>query len=118
MNVAATLLECAESWSQDSLGRDRNPGERRPRSHGRAPQVREPHRPSLPDLATLNATDCPQWTMARTRRPGDGHRRVHRLVNTRRIQRELGYRSPDEYETAWHAQTEPDNLAPAPTGGR
>jgi hypothetical protein len=25
MNVAATLLECAESWSQDSLGRDRNP---------------------------------------------------------------------------------------------
>ena len=37
---------------------------------------------------------------------------------TRRIQRELGYRSPDEYETAWHAQTEPDNLTPAPTGGR
>jgi transposase InsO family protein len=27
--------------------------------------------------------------------------------NTHRIQRELGYRSPDEYETAWHAQTGP-----------
>ncbi|MEV0568550.1 IS3 family transposase [Dactylosporangium sp. NPDC050588] len=38
--------------------------------------------------------------------------------NTRRIQRELGYRSPDEYETAWHALNEPDNLTPAPTGGR
>ncbi|WP_433077755.1 IS3 family transposase [Dactylosporangium sp. CA-052675] len=38
--------------------------------------------------------------------------------NSRRIQRDLGYRSPDEYETAWHAQTEPDNLTPAPTGGR
>ena len=38
--------------------------------------------------------------------------------NTRRIQRELGYLSPDEYETAWHAQNQPDNLAPAPTGGR
>jgi transposase InsO family protein len=38
--------------------------------------------------------------------------------NTRRIQRDLGYRSPDEYETAWRAQTEPDNLSPAPTGGR
>ncbi|GAA3268740.1 hypothetical protein GCM10020218_008390 [Dactylosporangium vinaceum] len=38
--------------------------------------------------------------------------------NTRRIQRELGYQSPDEYETAWHAQNEPDNLTPVPTGGR
>jgi len=38
--------------------------------------------------------------------------------NTRRIQKELGYLSPDEYETAWHAQTEPDNLTPAPTGSR
>jgi transposase InsO family protein len=38
--------------------------------------------------------------------------------NTRRIQKELRYLSPDEYETAWHTQTEPDNLAPAPTGGR
>ena len=38
--------------------------------------------------------------------------------NTRRIQRELGYLSPDEYEAAWHAQTEPDNLTPAPTGSR
>jgi putative transposase len=34
--------------------------------------------------------------------------------NTRRIQRELGYRSPDEYETTWHTDTEPDNLTPAP----
>ena len=38
--------------------------------------------------------------------------------NTHRIQRELGYLSPDEYETAWHTQTEPDNLTPAPTGSR
>ncbi|GAA0506536.1 hypothetical protein Ade02nite_95420 [Paractinoplanes deccanensis] len=38
--------------------------------------------------------------------------------NTRRIQRELGYLSPDEYETAWHSrqagQAEPHNLTPAP----
>ena len=38
--------------------------------------------------------------------------------NTRRIQKELGYLSPDEYETAWHTQTKPDNLTPAPTRGR
>jgi hypothetical protein len=38
--------------------------------------------------------------------------------NTRRIQKELGYLSPDEYETAWHDPAEPDNLAPAPTGSR
>ncbi|MEV4643160.1 IS3 family transposase [Actinoplanes sp. NPDC049548] len=41
--------------------------------------------------------------------------------NTRRIQRELGYLSPDEYETAWHArqttQTPADIITPAPTGG-
>jgi transposase InsO family protein len=39
--------------------------------------------------------------------------------NTRRIQRELGYRSPDEYETAWQHQqdhTEPATLTPTPTG--
>ncbi|MGI5182366.1 IS3 family transposase [Dactylosporangium sp. CA-152071] len=38
--------------------------------------------------------------------------------NTRRIQRDLGYRSPVEYEAAWHTHAEPDNLTPAPTGGR
>jgi putative transposase len=42
--------------------------------------------------------------------------------NTRRIQRDLGYRSPDEYETAWHTQhidqPEAANLTPTPTGGR
>ena len=38
--------------------------------------------------------------------------------NTRRIQKELGYLSPDEYETTWHAHAEPDNVTPAPTGGR
>ncbi|MGI5149392.1 hypothetical protein ACQEVC_24080 [Plantactinospora sp. CA-294935] len=31
---------------------------------------------------------------------------------------ELGYLSPDEYETAWQTYTEPDNLTPARTGGR
>jgi transposase InsO family protein len=39
------------------------------------------------------------------------------LVNTRRIQTELGYLSLDEYETTWRAQTAPANLAPAATGG-
>ncbi|WP_412740790.1 IS3 family transposase [Krasilnikovia sp. MM14-A1259] len=42
--------------------------------------------------------------------------------NTRRIQRELGYLSPDEYETTWHTQQadhrEPDIVTPAPAGGR
>ncbi|GIE83515.1 transposase [Actinoplanes philippinensis] len=37
--------------------------------------------------------------------------------NTRRIQKELGYLSPDEYETAWHhdqaSQDEPVSLTPA-----
>ena len=36
----------------------------------------------------------------------------------RRIQKELGYLSPDEYETTWHTQTEPDSLTHAPTGSR
>ena len=43
---------------------------------------------------------------------------IHAWYNTQRIQKELGWLSPDEYETAWHAQTEPDNLTPAPTGSR
>ena len=42
--------------------------------------------------------------------------------NTRRIQKELGYLSPDEYEAAWHTaqanQTEPAKLTPAPAGAR
>ena len=38
--------------------------------------------------------------------------------NTHRIQRELGYLSPDDYETTRHAQTTPDNLTPASTGVR
>jgi transposase InsO family protein len=42
--------------------------------------------------------------------------------NTRRIQRELGYRNPDEYETAWHAQDidQPptDIVTSTPTGAR
>jgi transposase InsO family protein len=37
--------------------------------------------------------------------------------NTRRIQRELGYLSPDEYETAWHI-TQAAIVQPEPTGGR
>ena len=28
------------------------------------------------------------------------------------------HRLPGEYEAAWHAQIEPDNLTPAPTGSR
>ena len=42
--------------------------------------------------------------------------------NTRRIQRELGYRSPDEYETAWHTrhidQPHTTTITPTPTGAR
>ncbi|MFF0471520.1 transposase [Micromonospora zamorensis] len=42
--------------------------------------------------------------------------------NSRRIQKELGDLSPDEYETAWHHQqtnlTEPPITTPAPTGSR
>jgi putative transposase len=38
--------------------------------------------------------------------------------NTRRIQKELGYLSPDEYEAAWHTQNQPDSLTPAPAGSR
>jgi putative transposase len=37
--------------------------------------------------------------------------------NTRRIQKELGYLSPDEYETAWHI-TQAAIVQPEPTGGR
>ena len=50
-------------------------------------------------------------------RPGL-HARSQGWYNTRRIQKELGYLSPDEYETTWHAHAEPDNVTPAPTGGR
>ncbi|WP_241825480.1 IS3 family transposase [Micromonospora sp. CB01531] len=42
--------------------------------------------------------------------------------NTRRIQKELGYLSPDEYETAWNTRqtdlAEPAIATPAPTGSR
>jgi putative transposase len=42
--------------------------------------------------------------------------------NTRRIQRELGYLSPDEYETAYNKtnidQPNSAEMTPAPTGGR
>jgi transposase InsO family protein len=42
--------------------------------------------------------------------------------NTRRIQKELGYLSPDEYETAWHARQADQGTAaiiqPEPTGAR
>jgi transposase InsO family protein len=42
--------------------------------------------------------------------------------NTERIQKDLGWRSPDEYETAWHTdQADPPETAivqPEPTGAR
>ncbi|MDX8149530.1 IS3 family transposase [Lentzea sp. BCCO 10_0061] len=39
--------------------------------------------------------------------------------NTQRIQKELGWLSPDEYEAAWHAdQLEPSILPASPTGAR
>ncbi len=42
--------------------------------------------------------------------------------NTRRIQKDLGYRSPDEYEAVWHAnhaaQPTATILTPTPNGAR
>ncbi|MEV0607141.1 IS3 family transposase [Polymorphospora rubra] len=42
--------------------------------------------------------------------------------NTQRIQKELGYLSPDEYETAWHTRqhnpAESPIATPAPAGSR
>ena len=42
--------------------------------------------------------------------------------NTRRIQRELGYLSPDEYETAWKQthidRSDSTSTTPTPTGAR
>src|SRR5437762_13951402 len=42
--------------------------------------------------------------------------------NTRRLQKDLGYRSPDEYEAAWHAdhaaQPATTIITPTPTGAR
>ncbi|RAS59220.1 transposase InsO family protein [Lentzea atacamensis] len=39
--------------------------------------------------------------------------------NTQRIQKELGWLSPDEYEAAWHAdQLEPSIIPASPTGAR
>ncbi|BCJ67576.1 IS3 family transposase [Polymorphospora rubra] len=42
--------------------------------------------------------------------------------NTHRIQKELGYLSPDDYETAWHTRqhnpAEPPIATPAPAGSR
>jgi hypothetical protein len=42
--------------------------------------------------------------------------------NTRRIQKGLGWLSPDEYEAAWHArqsdESETATVTPAPTGAR
>jgi transposase InsO family protein len=42
--------------------------------------------------------------------------------NTRRIQKDLGYRSPDDYETTWHTnqidQPDPAIPHPEPTGVR
>ena len=39
--------------------------------------------------------------------------------NTQRIQKELGWLSPDEYEAAWHAdQLEPSSIPASPTGAR
>ena len=39
--------------------------------------------------------------------------------NTERIQKDLGWQSPDEYEAAWHArQTDPATVEPEPAGQR
>ncbi|CAM01864.1 integrase-like protein [Saccharopolyspora erythraea NRRL 2338] len=42
--------------------------------------------------------------------------------NTQRIQKDLGWLSPDEYESAWHANQEvqplPDTIPASPTGTR
>ncbi len=41
------------------------------------------------------------------------------FYNTERIQKDLGWLSPDEYEAAWHtAQTEPTTIPASPAGAR
>jgi transposase InsO family protein len=41
------------------------------------------------------------------------------FYNTERIQKDLGWLSPDEYEAAWHAaQTEPTTIPTSPTAAR
>jgi hypothetical protein len=65
------------------------------------------------------ALDAPaRWPTA-----GTGVLRCHYgWYNTERIQKDLGWLSPDEHETAWHArqasQAKPATLQPVPTGDR
>ena len=46
-------------------------------------------------------------------------RYVDGFYNTERIQKDLGWLSPDEYEAAWHAaQAEPTTIPASPTRSR
>ncbi|CCH29435.1 hypothetical protein BN6_21130 [Saccharothrix espanaensis DSM 44229] len=48
-----------------------------------------------------------------------GNRVIDGFYNTERIQKDLAWLSPDEYEAAWHAaQTQPDTIPAAPTASR
>lgn len=64
------------------------------------------------------------WTSWRTRDEAENaiFAYIDAWYNTRRIQRELGYRNPDEYEAAWQPthlhQPDSANTTPTPTGVR
>ncbi len=46
-------------------------------------------------------------------------RYIDGFYNTERIQKDLGWLSPDEYEAAWHAaQAEPTTIPASPTRSR
>ncbi|MCX2950198.1 IS3 family transposase [Lentzea sp. NEAU-D7] len=46
-------------------------------------------------------------------------RYIDGFYNTERIQKDLGWLSPDEYETAWHTtRTEPTTIPASPTAVR
>jgi putative transposase len=48
-----------------------------------------------------------------------GNRVIDGFYNTERIQKDLGWLSPDEYEAAWHAaKAEPTTIPASPTRSR
>ena len=76
------------------------------------------------DHADVDALSGNDYRPATADSPVDPHRftYIDGWYNTRRIQKELGYLSPDEYETAWHTtqaeQPETAIVTPTPAGAR
>ncbi|WP_425561552.1 IS3 family transposase, partial [Micromonospora olivasterospora] len=85
--------------------RDDPPGHRTPENQ----LTNSPSNPGLDTWSTLKI-ELVYRTSWRTRDEPENaiFAYIDGWYNTRRIQKELGYRSPDEYETAWHThQKEP-----------